>query len=653
MTVAPYGSWPSPITSEVLVEEVVSLSQVRVDGEVVWWNEGRPHEGGRQVVVSAEVGGGPADALPAPYSARSRVHEYGGGAYAVHRGTLFFSNFSDQRLWRLDPGRTPRPLTASPATPGAERFADGVVTPDGRWVVCVRERHLGREVVNDVVAVPASGGSEPRVLVEGRDFFAAPRLSGEGQLAWLCWDLPNMPWDGTELWVGELGDGLRLTQVRRRAGGDAESVCQPRWSPEGRLHWVSDRSGWWNLYAEDGGDGRPLAPMESEFARPDWVFGQSSYTFLADGELVAAWSQEGISRIGVVADGGAHPLPVPFSDVSFLEGAGSRVAAVAASGRDAPAVVVIDVGTAETEVIRPSRAAPVPVGTISEAEPMAFPTTGGRTAHAFYYRPRLDGFEAPPHERPPLVVRSHGGPTSAASPALNPEIQFWTSRGFAVVDVDYGGSTGYGREYRRRLDGQWGVVDLDDCVNAAQHLASLERVDARRMVVRGGSAGGYTTLCALAFRQVFAAGASYYGVADLEMLAADTHKFESRYLDRLIGPYPEERRLYRERSPIHFADRIGVPVILFQGTEDAVVPPAQAEVLVAALRRNRVPFSYLTFEGEQHGFRKASTIRRAVEAELWFYGQVLGFDPADAIEPVEIENRNRLSALPPPTAPQA
>ena len=640
MTVVPYGSWPSPITSEVLVQEVVSLGEVRVDDGVVWWNEGRPQEGGRQVVVRAAAGGEPTDVLPEPYSARTRVHEYGGGAYTVHHGTLFFSNFADQRLWELEPGRPPRPLSPAPATPAAVRFADSVVTADGQWVVCVRERHLGhdtsRHVVNDLVAVRTSGAGEPVVLAEGRDFFAAPRLSGHGRLAWLCWDHPNMPWDGTELWVADLGGELTVTNARRVAGGDEESISQPRWSPESRLHWVSDRSGWWNLYADDGEGGRPLAPMEAEFARPDWFFGQSSYTFLGDGRLVAAWSQEGIFNLGVVAGGRAEPLPIPFSDVSSLQGAGRRIVAIAASARQAPAVVTIDADNGTTEVVKPSRAVDVPPGAISEAQPIVFPTAGGQSAHAFYYSPRLDGFEGRADERPPLIVRSHGGPTGAASPALNLEIQFWTSRGFALVDVDYGGSAGYGREYRRLLDGQWGLADLDDCVNAARHLASIGKADPRRMVVRGGSAGGYTTLCALTFRKVFAAGASYYGVADLETLAADTHKFESRYLDRLIGPYPEARQVYRERSPIHFAGRIRVPVIIFQGMEDAVVPPSQADVLVAALRGNRVPFAYVTFEGEQHGFRRASTIRRAVEAELSFYGQVLGFEPADVVEPVAL-----------------
>ncbi|MDQ3980629.1 MAG: prolyl oligopeptidase family serine peptidase, partial [Actinomycetota bacterium] len=453
--------------------------------------------------------------------------------------------------------------------------------------------------------------------------------------------------DGTELWVGDVSGAMTLRGARRVSGGADESISQPRWSPDGVLHWISDRTGWWNLYADDGegGEGgRPLAPMEAEFARPDWVFGQSSYTFLPDGRLVAAWSQNGFVRLGVVHAGRADPLPVPFTDVASLQGVGPSVVAIAASSRTPPAIVSVDVDTGQISLIRSSREAGVPEGAVTEAEPLVFPTTGGRTAHAFFYRPRLEGFEGPPEERPPLIVRSHGGPTAAASPALNVEIQFWTSRGFALVDVDYGGSAGFGREYRRRLDGEWGVVDLDDCVNAALHLSSRGEVDGRRLVVRGGSAGGYTTLCALTFRRVFAAGASYYGVADLETLAAETHKFESRYLDRLIGPYPEARHLYRERSPIHFADRLQVPVILFQGLEDAVVPPSQAEVLVAALRSNGVPFAYVTFQGEQHGFRQASTIRRAAEAELWFYGQVLGFEPADAIEPVEIENRERLGS---------
>jgi dipeptidyl aminopeptidase/acylaminoacyl peptidase len=511
--------------------------------------------------------------------------------------------------------------------------------------VCVRERHPGPgRVVNDLVAVPAVGG-EPVVVAAGADFYAAPRLSPDGgRLAWLAWDLPRMPWDGTDLWVAgvdlDTAAGPAVSGARRVAGGPRESVSQPRWSPGGQLHWVSDRSGWWNLYSEAGG---ALAPAEAEFAGPDWVFGQSSYTFLPGGGLVAAWEGPGrLASLGLVAGGGrATPLDLPFTSISNLQPLGpSTVAALAASPTSAPAVVTVDVGTGEWRTVRSSRdgAAPILAGAISEPRPIRFTSAGGRTAHAFHYPPRLAGCSGPPGERPPLIVRSHGGPTSAAVPALNLDIQFWTSRGIAVVDVDYGGSSGYGRAYRELLDGQWGVVDVEDCVAAARHLADAGEVDGGRLVIRGSSAGGFTTLCALTFHPGrFAAGASYYGVADLEALAADTHKFESRYLDRLVGPYPEARELYRQRSPVHAADRIRSPVALFQGLEDAVVPPSQAEALVAALRANRVPFAYVTFEGEQHGFRRAETLQRAVEAELWFYGRVLGFDPADRIEPVVIE----------------
>ncbi|MGH9222830.1 MAG: S9 family peptidase [Acidimicrobiales bacterium] len=628
MTVAPYGSWPSPVSAASLVEQAVSLSSVRVSwvgGTAgVWWDEGRPQERGRNVVVRDGV-----DVVPAGFSSRARVHEYGGGAYTVRGGTLFFSNEADQRLWRLEAGGGGEPVALTPED-GRARFADADVSPDGRRLACVRERGL----VNDLMALPTSGG-EPVVLASGHDFYAAPRWSPDGAcLAWLSWDHPNMPWDGTDLWLAA-ADGSDPTHV---AGGPDESVSQPRWSPDGVLHWISDRTGWWNLYRADG---RPVAPMDADCARPDWVFGQSSYVFLPDGRIVVTWFEDGLSRLGVMGAGAGAALAVPCTDISSLAAGPGRteVVAIAASGRRSAAVVAIDVDTGAHRTIKEGRAAGVADGAISEARPIEFPTERNRTAHAFYYPPRLEGYEGPAAERPPLLVRSHGGPTSAASPALNPEIQFWTSRGIAVVDVNYGGSSGYGRDYRRRLDGQWGVVDVDDCASAARHLAATGEVDPDRLLVRGGSAGGYTTLCILTFRDDFAAGASYYGVADLEALAADTHKFEARYLDRLIGPYPEARDLYRRRSPLYSADRIAVPVILFQGLEDAVVPPAQAETLAAALRRRKIPFAYVAFEGEQHGFRRAETIVAAFEAELWFYGRVLGFEPADPLDPVPMGGR--------------
>ena len=639
MTEQPYGSWPSPITAARLVERAVSLSQLQVEGERVWWSEGRPAEAGRQAIVTWAPGEEPADVLPAPWSARTTVHEYGGGAYAVHGGSVFFSNFADQRLYRVDhPGGEPHPLTPEAPAPMAFRYADADVHPDGRWLACVRERHLDGEVVNDIVAVDTAGAAEPGPLAWGHDFFSAPRFSPDGRrLAWLSWDHPRMPWDGTELWVADLADGAPQAP-RLVAGGPEESISQPRWAPEGTLWFVSDRTGWWNLY-RDGGN-RPVHEMEAEFSGPDWVFGQSTYCFADDGRVVATWWRDAIAHLGALdpASGKLDEWRTPFTAVGSLRAYRDGVVAVAASATEEPVVVVLDRAGAVTDLVRRSRPAPVDPAYLSAAQPIEFSSKGSHVAHALYYAPVNGDVSGPDGELPPLIVMSHGGPTAAASPALNLSTQFWTSLGFAVVDVNYGGSTGYGRAYRQRLQGQWGVVDVDDCVNAARHLAHLGQVDGERLLIRGGSAGGYTTLCALVFTEDFAAGASYYGVADAEALAAETHKFESRYLDGLIGPYPEAKELYGERSPIHFADRLSAPLIILQGLEDRVVPPAQAEILVTALRAKGLPFAYVAFEGEQHGFRKASSIVRSVEAELSFYGQVLGFEPADEIEPVEVEN---------------
>ena len=651
-TTAPYGSWRSPITADLLVEKVVRLGSVSAVGDDVYWVEGRPSEGGRQQLVRRGPDGAPVDVLPDGFAVRTLVHEYGGRSYVVgDDGTVFFSNFADQRLYRLPPGGSePVALTDEPLPAMSVRFADPVVSPDGAWVVCVRERHLGSsalDVVNDLVCLPADGPSAtgPVVLAEGRDFYAAPRLSPDGaSLCWLSWDHPNMPWDGTVLSVAPFADGRLVGPVEEAAGGPAESISQPRWSPDGALVFASDRTGWWNLY---DGEGTAWCPMDAEFSGPDWVFGQSSFVFLADGRLVAVCSERKVDRLGVLADGRFQSLDaLPFTSLTSLavDGSGSTIVGVAASPVRGPAVVRIDVDGGSFEVLRASREATVDEGHLSVPEPIEFPTQGGLTAHAFFYAPRNADFVGPPDERPPLIVMSHGGPTGATDPVLDLGLQFWTSRGFAVVDVNYGGSTGYGRAYRDRLQGAWGIVDVDDCVNAARWLASEGRVDGDRMVIRGGSAGGYTTLAALTFRDVFAAGASHFGVADAAALAADTHKFESRYLDGLIGPYPAAADVYAERSPIHHTDRLDRPMILFQGLEDKVVPPEQAEMMAEALRVKGIPFAYVAFEGEQHGFRQAATIKRVAEAELWFYGRVLGFGPGDEIEPVKLENEEALSS---------
>lgn len=645
--VAPYGSWESPITPELLVEKVVGLSHPTPAGEDLLWVEMRPAEGARYALVRRRPDGKTAEVLPEGFAVRTLVHEYGGLAHAVHADTLIFSNFADQRLYRITGGESPMAITPEPPQPLAHRYADPVISPDGRLLICVRERHTEAGVINEIVALPTDGSADPKILAAGHDFYAAPRLNPAGnRLAWLAWDIPRMPWDGTELWEADLGPDAGIGEPRLVAGGPEESVGQPRYSPAGRLHYVSDRSGWWNIYADEPEAGtRPVIARDAEFSGPDWVFGQSSFTFLSDGTLVATWSEEGLDRLGLLRPGerGVTTVPTPLTAIGSIKPYGSGVVAVAAGSAEAPAVVEISLPGGTHRLIKPSREAPVSPEMISAPRAIEFPTTGGVTAHALFYPPHNPDFQGPESEQPPLIVISHGGPTAATSSALNLGIQFWTTRGIGVVDVNYGGSTGYGREYRRRLNGAWGIVDVDDCTNAALYLAARGEADGRRLVIRGGSAGGYTTLCALTFKDAFAAGGSHYGVADAGALAEDTHKFEARYLDNLIGPWPESRALYEERSPIFHTERLDTPLIIFQGMEDKIVPPAQAEMMVDALRAKGVPFAYLAYEGEQHGFRKAENIKRTAEAELYFYGRILGFRPAGNLPPVDIENASALT----------
>jgi len=642
LQVAPYGSWRSPISAELVAAGGVALEEVGVAGDAVRWLEGRPLEGGRRVVCGVVPGGGgePEDLTPEGFNVRTRVHEYGGGSWAVHGDILFFANFDDQRLYRQDPGSPPRPITPEPPTLAAHRYADAAITPDGRILVCVRERHEADGVINELVTLPADGSEPPAVLAGGRDFYASPRLSPDGRrLAWLEWDHPNMPWDGTELKVAELSGGVPVGEPRREAGGPDESIFQPEWSPGGTLHFVSDRTGWWNLYRIQDGQIEALAPMQEEFGHPQWVFGLARYAFLPGGRIACIHGLGPLQRLGVLdPDGHLADLDLPFTAFypPQLRAVGDRLACVAGSPTRDAAVVVIDPAGGQVEVLRQSGDQELDPGYLSVPRQIEFPTEGGQTAYALYYPPANRDFTGPDGERPPLLVTSHGGPTAEVVSMLADGYQFFTSRGIAVVDVDYGGSTGYGRAYRQRLAGRWGIVDVDDCVAAARFLADGGEVDPRRLAIRGGSAGGYTTLCALTFRDQFAAGASYYGVADAEALARDTHKFESRYLDRLIGPWPQAAELYRQRSPIHHTERLSCPVILLQGLEDEVVPPAQAERMAAALDAKGIPHAYLAFPGEQHGFRRSENIKRAVEAELYFYSRVFGFELADPVEPVPI-----------------
>lgn len=590
----------------------MSLDALQIDGSDLYWIEGRPGEGGRYVLVRNGV-----DETPPGFNVRTRVHEYGGGAYAVHNGDVWFVNFADQRVYCGD-----RPITPDDGS----RFADFRLTSDGTTLFAVRQR----DDVNEIVALPVDGSEAPRTLVAGADFYSTPRLLGD-EFAYLSWNHPNMPWDGTDLWVGDLHGG----NPRHVAGGPEESIFQPEWSPAGELHFVSDRSGWWNLYTERG----PLALMEAEFGRPQWVFGMATYAFLPGGRIAAIYSRDGLDHLALLEGGAWRALDLPYTAFApQIVAWGDRLALIAASPTEPASIVALDPANGNLEVLRRSFAAAIDPGVISEPRPISFPTADGKLAHAIFYRPANAGYTAPSGEKPPLIVVSHGGPTSQTQARFDPAVAFWTSRGFGVVDVNYGGSTGYGRAYRQRLNGQWGIVDTADCIAAARFLTERGEVDGRRLAIRGGSAGGYTTLCALTFHDVFSAGASYYGVAELESLATDTHKFESRYLDRLIGPYPGRKDLYQARSPIHFTDRLSCPVILFQGLEDKIVPPAQAEIMVQALQAKGLPYAYLTFEGEQHGFRRADTVKRTLEAELFFYSRVFGFDLAEPVEPVAIHN---------------
>lgn len=636
-SIAPYGSWKSPITADRIVEGGVGLGQIALDGYEICWSESRPRENGRHAILRWRHGIVD-ELLPTPFSARSRAHEYGGGAFAVHDGLLYFSNDRDQALYRLAPGGTPRAITAGTD----RRYADVVMDRRHHRLLCVCEDHrAGGIPVNTIVSIDPEGRREPGVLVAGRDFYASPCLSPDGrQLAWLSWNQPDMPWDGTELWLADMGPDGVPANPRCVAGGREESVFQPLFAPDGTLYFVSDRSNWWNLYRWRQGHIEALAPTEAEFGLPQWIFGMSTYAFDSARRLICAFNRSGTWHLGALDTDTLRldEIKTPFSDISHVMAANGTAVFVGASPVRPAAIVRLDLATHQYEILRSSISDIPEPGYLSAPQALAYPTTHGETAHALYYPPVNQDFRAPVETKPPLLVLSHGGPTSSASQALSLRTQYWTSRGFAVLDVNYRGSTGYGRAYRHRLDGAWGVVDVEDCLAGARYLVERGLVDGDRLAIRGGSAGGYTTLCALTFHRLFRAGAAYYGVSDLEALARDTHKFEARYLDRLIGPYPASRDRYRERSPINHVDRLSCPMIFFQGLEDKVVPPDQTEKMVNALRVRHIPVAYVAFEGEQHGFRRAENIRRALEAEFYFYSRLFDFIPADAVAPVTIEN---------------
>jgi dipeptidyl aminopeptidase/acylaminoacyl peptidase len=638
--IAPFGAWKSPITPDLIVAGSLGLGQLGTSDRYLYWNEMRPAEGGRYVVIRQALdGGAPQEMIPAGFNARTRVHEYGGISYFVAGGDVYFANYVDQRLYRAHLGEPPQPITPEENY----RYTDFEQDSARQRVICVREDHTDEEheAVNAIVALAMEGGSAGDVLVSGHDFYAFPRLSPNGrQLAWQAWNHPNMPWDGSELWLADVDDGGSLYNPRVIAGGREESIFQPVWSPDGRLFFVSDRSGWWNLYRWNGNQAEALLPRSAEFGQAQWVFGLSTYGFRSPSELVCLFSERGATRMGVLslADGSLTEISLPFTDLRELTVTPTHALFLGSSPTEPVSVVRMDFATGACAVYRKAFAQPIDSAYVSLPEAIEFPTEHGLTAHALFYPPKNPDFEAPAGVRAPLLVMSHGGPTAATGSSFRPSIQYWTSRGIAVLDVNYGGSTGYGRAYRMRLNGQWGVVDVDDCCNGATFLAQAGRVDGQRMAITGGSAGGYTTLCALTFRHTFQAGASYYGLSELEVFARDTHKFESRYMDSLVGPYPALKAVYYERSPLNYLHQLAVPLILFQGLEDKIVPPNQAEMMFDAVKKRGLPVAYLPFAGEQHGFRRSENIKRSMEAELYFYSRIFGFELADPVPPVAIEN---------------
>ncbi|HEX4137543.1 MAG TPA: S9 family peptidase [Bryobacteraceae bacterium] len=603
----------------------IGLSEVRFDGDDIYWLESRPQEGGRYVVVRYVAwNSSTEDVTLQEFNVRTRVHEYGGGAWTVADGMIYFSNYSDNRLYRMDRyGHQPIPLSPE----GAWRYTDGLVDSPRRSWIGVREDHSGEgQAVNTIVRITLDYQlHEGTILASGHDFYSSPRLSPDGRwLAFLAWDHPNMPWVGTGLYVLDLNQPD--AQPILVAGGERESIFQPEWAPDGAaLYFVSDRSGWWNLYRQKSRTPtEALAVMNAEFGQPQWVFGMSTYAFVGNDQLVCSYVSKGLGHLARIdlTSGEFKDLDVPWTDFSSIRAGKDRVAFRTGSSTAPASIALLHLESGRTEVLKRSTGItddPEQSKYFSNAEPLEFPTANGRTAFGLYYPAFNPDYDAPLEERPPLLVKCHGGPTASASSTLSLGIQYWTSRGIAVLDVNYGGSTGFGRAYRERLDGNWGIVDVEDCVNGARFLAEQGLVDGNRSVITGGSAGGYTVLAALTFHNYFRGGASHYGVSDLAFLAQDTHKFESRYLDSLIGPYPEREDLYRERSPITYAERLSAPVIFFQGDEDLVVPVNQTELMVEALRKKGTPVGYLLFSGEQHGFRKAENIKRSLDAELYFY----------------------------------
>lgn len=637
--VAPFGSWKSPITSDLIVSQTIGIASVTIDKENIYWLEKRPQEQGRNLIVGYFQQQETRSITPSPFSVRTKIHEYGGGAFAVEKNMVYFSNYQDSRIYQQVIGQPPHALTSKLP----QRYGDIIVDRARNRLICVCESHqANHEVKNSIVAVDLSTGKIQNLL-EGNDFYSSPRLSPDGKLlAWLSWNHPDMPWDSTYLWLAKIDENGTTLEPELVAGGKEESICELKWGSDETLYFSSDRTNWWNIYRRQiDGSVEILHQKSAEFGYPHWIFGLSTFALFKNEYVVCAYSAEGYWHLGKIdlQTKQFREIKTRYTNISDLQVSDRGFAVfIGGSPTETTAIIKLDLNTEREQILRRSGELKLDPGYLSLPEAITFPTNNDLTAYAWYYPPQNQDYLAPAGELPPLIVKSHGGPTAAASVDLNLKIQYWTSRGFGYLNVNYGGSIGYGREYRQRIDGQWGIVDVNDCVNAAQYLVNQQRIDGDRLVITGSSAGGYTTLAALTFRDTFKAGASYYGVSNLEILAKDTHKFESRYLDRLVGQYPQDRAVYQERSPIHFLEQLDCPIIFFQGLKDKVVPPNQAEMMFQAIKHKGLPVAYISFEQEAHGFRIAENIKKAFDSEFYFYARIFGFEPADPIEPIEIVN---------------
>lgn len=622
----PFGTWPSSISADIVASAAPKINHIQSNGTFLTWVESRPDEGGRNVIMGRNLDRLITDLIPPPYSHYSRVHEYGGMAYALSENSIYFVNASDQRIYQQIIGaKTPTPITET-----GPCFADLTIDRANNRLIAVCEQHNNSsEPENYLVGISLEGANRQLTpLARGADFYAYPRISPNGKtLCWIQWNHPNMPWDSTELHSADIQQQGLINQQPIAGSNGNEAIFQPQWSPDNKLYYVSDRDNWWNIYSAENGI---VLKMPAEFATPLWQFGMSTYDFIDSNTIACFWTKQGIWHCGYIdiTKAKLHHVPCPYSSMQAACSHKDSLYMVAGAPDIADEIVAVSQQGSVESIYSPSRLA-IEQGNLAIPESINFPTADNSSVQAFFYSPTNNQYCGNDQLLPPVITMCHGGPSGATDCSLNVKIQYWTNRGFAVVDINYRGSTGFGRDYRNALNGAWGVADIEDTQYAIRYLTAQKKIDPERCIIRGSSAGGYTVLSALTFTDTFKAGASLYGIGNLETLVSDTHKFESRYLDKLVGPYPEQKTIYQQRSPINHIEQLNCPVIFLQGLEDKVVPPNQAELMVDSLKKQGIDVVYVEFADEGHGFRKSENIIKAMESELAFYTDVFDLAKED------------------------